>query len=119
MRDAVLVPTPLPLGAVSTPFAADTFAITVLGGTMPVTVDVSTTMGSATLVYQVDRSNGVITVSPVDLTTAAGLATITAGLSAGVPVKVFGVPQAAVAPATSGTLRAYVIVYYTGTMPSM
>jgi len=36
-----------------------------------------------------------------------------------VPVKVFGVPQAAVAPATSGTLRAYVIVYYTGTMPSM
>jgi hypothetical protein len=27
---------------------------------------------------------------------------------------VFGVPQAPVAPATTGTLRAYAIVYYTG-----
>jgi len=119
VRDAVLVPTPLPLGAVSTAFAANTFAISVAGGTQPVTVDVSTTMGSATLVYQIDRSNGVITVSPIDITTPAGLAAIAAGLSAGAPVKVFGVPQAPVAPATTGTLRAYVIVYYTGTMPSM
>jgi len=118
-RDAVLVPTPLPLGAVSTAFAANTFAISVAGGTLPVTVDVSTTMGSATLVYQVDRSNGVITVSPIDITTPAGLAAIAAGLGAGAPVKVFGVPQAPLAPATTGTLRAYVIVYYTGTMPSM
>jgi hypothetical protein len=61
----------------------------------------------------------VITVSPIDITTTAGLAAISAGLSIGAPVKVFGVPQAAVAPATTGTLRAYVIVYYTGTMPSM
>ena len=28
-------------------------------------------------------------------------------------------PQAPVAPATTGTLKAYVIVYFTGTMPSM
>jgi hypothetical protein len=119
VRDAVLIPTPLPLGAVSTAFAASTFAISVPGGTLPVTVDLSTTMGSATLVYQIDRSNGVITVSPIDITTPAGLAAISAGLSAGAPVKVFGVPQAPVAPATTGTLRAYVIVYYTGTMPSM
>ena len=119
VRDAVLVPTPLPLGAVSTAFAANTFAISVAGGTQPVTVDVSTTMGSATLVYQIDRSNGVITVSAIDITTPAGLAAISTGLSTGAPVKVFGVPQAPVAPATTGTLRAYVIVYYTGTMPSM
>ena len=119
VRDAVLVPTPLPLGTVSTAFAVNTFAITVPGGTLPVTVDLSTTMGSATLVYQIDRANGVITVSPIDITTTAGLAAISAGLSIGAPVKVFGVPQAAVAPATTGTLRAYVIVYYTGTMPSM
>ena len=119
VRDAVLVPTPLPLGTVSTPFAANAFALTVANGTQPVTVDVGTTMGSATLVYQIDRSNGVITVSPIDITTPAGLAAITAGLVDGAPVKVFGVPQAPVAPATVGTLEAYVIVYYTGTMPSM
>jgi len=118
-RDAVLVPTPLPLGTVSTAFAGNTFAITVLGGTLPVSVDLSTTMGSATLVYQIDRANGVITVSPIDITTPAGLAATTAGLSGGALVKVFGVPQAPAAPATTGTLRAYVIVYYTGTMPSM
>ncbi|MBV8308715.1 MAG: hypothetical protein JO274_14650, partial [Gammaproteobacteria bacterium] len=44
---------------------------------------------------------------------------ITSGLVDGAPVKVYGVPQAPVAPATTGTPRAYVIVYYTGTMPSM
>jgi hypothetical protein len=119
VRDAVLVPTPLPLGTVSTAFAGNTFAITVPGGSLPVTVDVSTTMGSATLVYQIDRANEVITVSPIDITTASGLAAITAGLSGGAPAKVFGVPEAPLAPATAGTLRAYVIVYYTGTMPSM
>jgi len=119
VRDAVLVPTPLPLGTVSTAFATNTFAIIVPGGAVPVTVDVGTTMGSATLVYQIDRANRVITVSPIDITTPAGLAAITAGLIDGAPVKVFGVPQAPVAPATTGTLRAYVIVYYTGTMPSM
>ena len=119
VRDAVLVPTPLPLGVVSTAYTDSTFAISVPGGTLPVTVNVSTTTGSATLVYQIDRSNGVITVSPIDVTTAAGVTAIGAGLIAGAPVKVFGVPQAPVAPATTGTLRAYVIVYYTGTMPSM
>jgi len=104
---------------VSTAFAGNTFAISVPGGTLPVTVDVSITMGSATLVYQIDRSNGVITVSAIDITTPAGLAAISTGLSTGAPVKVFGVPQAPMAPATTGTLRAYVIVYYTGTMPGM
>ena len=119
VRDAVLVPTPLPLGTVSTAFSTNSFAVTVPGGTLPVTVDVSTTMGSATLVYQIDRANGVVTVSPIDITSSSGFAAITAGLTAGAPVKVFGVPQAPVAPATTGTLKAYVIVYYTGTMPSM
>jgi len=119
VRDAVLVPTPLPLGTVSTAFSTNSFAVTVPGGTLPVTVDVSTAMGSATLVYQIDRANGVVTVSPIDITSSSGFAAITAGLTAGAPVKVFGVPQAPVAPATTGTLKAYVIVYYIGTMPSM
>jgi hypothetical protein len=112
LRDAVLIPTPVPLGVVTTAFAGNSFAMTVLGGTMPATVDVSTTAQSATLVYQVDRSNGVITVSPIDVTTSSGLAAITAGLVAGTPVKVYGVPQA-------GSLKAYVLVYFTGMVPSL
>jgi hypothetical protein len=112
LRNAVLVPTPVPLGAVTTAFAGNSFAMAVLGGTMPATVDVSTAAQSATLVYQVDRSNGIITISPIDVTTSSGLAAITAGLVAGTPVKVFGVPQA-------GSLKAFVLVYFTGMLPSL
>ena len=111
LRNAVLLPTPVPLGAVTTAFAGNSFAMAVLGGTMPATVDVSTTAQSATLVYQVDRSNGVITISPIDVTTSSGVAALTAALVPGTPVKVFGVPQA-------GSLKAYVLVYFTGTLPS-
>jgi hypothetical protein len=120
LRYAVLMPTPVPLGTVSTAYdpSANDFAMTVTNGPVPVTVNVSTTPGSTTLVYQVDRTNGIVTVSPIDITTSAGLQAMEAGLSAGAPVKVYGVPQAAVPPAT-GTLGAYVIFYYTGTMPSM
>ncbi len=110
---AVLVPSPVPLGLVSAAFAGNSFAIMVLGGTLPVTVDVSTTPQSATLVYQIDRTNGVITVSPIDVTTPAGLAAITASLTTGAPVKVFGVPQ------SDGTLKAYALAYFTGVMPSL
>ena len=108
----MLIPTPVPLGAVTTAFAGNSFAMAVLGGTMPATVDVSTTAQSATLVYQVDRSNGVITISPIDVTTSSGVAALTAALVPGTPVKVFGVPQA-------GSLKAYVLVYFTGTLPSL
>ena len=113
LRDAVLLPTPVPLGLVTTAFAGNSFRMTVLGGTMPATVDVSTTAQSATLVYQIDRSNGVLTISPVDVTTSSGLAAITAGLVAGAPVKVYGVPQA------DGTLKAYVLAYFTGILPGL
>jgi hypothetical protein len=85
--------------------------MTVAGGATAATVDVNTTAGSATLVYQVDRTNGILTVSPIDITTAAGLSTFTAGLAVGAPVKVYGVPQA------DATLRAYVLAYYTGQTP--
>ena len=113
LRDAVLLPTPVPLGLVTTAFAGNSFAMMVLGGTMPATVDVSTTAQSATLVYQIDRSNGVLTISPIDVTTSSGLAAITAGLVPGAPVKVYGVPQA------DGMLKAYVLVYFTGMLPSL
>ncbi len=110
LSDAILMPTPVPLGTVSSAFAGNSFAMSVAGGTSAALVEVSTTAGSATLAYQVDRSNGVITVSPIDITTSTGLAAITSGLATGALVKVYAVPQA-------GSLKAYVIVYYTGTAP--
>ncbi len=113
LRDAVLLPTPVPLGAVTTAYAGGTFAMSVAGGTQPVTVDVSTTSQSATLVYQIDRIGGVITVSPIDITSSAGANTVAQNLVAGVPVKVYGIPQ------TDGTLKAYVLAYFTGMLPSM
>jgi hypothetical protein len=110
--EVVISPTPLPLGIVAAGYAATSFTMNVAGGTTAATVDLSTTSGSATLVYQVDRTNGVVTVSPIDVTTSAGVTSITNGLVAGAPVKVYGVPQA------DGTLKAYVILYYTGDMPA-
>jgi len=53
-----------------------------------------------------------VTVSPIDITTSAGLAELTAGLAVGAPVEVYGTPQA------DSTLKAYLIAYFTGTMPS-
>ena len=75
-------------------------------------MDVSSSSGSATLVYQIDRTNGIVTVSPIDITTSAGLTQLTNGLMAGTPVKVYGIPQA------GGTLKAYVLAYFTGDMPT-
>jgi hypothetical protein len=90
----------------------DAFTMTVIGGANAATVDVSASSGSATLVYQVDCTNGIVTVSAIDITTAGGLASLTAGLVAGAPVKVYGVPQA------DGTLKAYVLTYFTGQAPA-
>jgi hypothetical protein len=109
---SILLPARLPLGNVQTGLIGNSFTMTATGGTMPVTVDVSTTTGSATLVYQVDRTDGVVTVSPVDITTSAGLGDLTAALTLGTPIKVYGTPQA------NAALKAYVIAYFTGTMPS-
>ena len=109
---SILIPSRLPLGNVATGLVNGSFTMSVTGGTMPVTVDVSTTSGSATLVYQIDRTNGVVTVSPIDITTSAGLADLTTGLATGAPVKVYGTPQA------DATLKAYVIAYFTGIMPT-
>jgi hypothetical protein len=108
---SIVSPSLLPLGAVATGLVNNAFTMTVAGGSNTATVDISTTSGSATLVYQVDRTNGIVTVNPVDITTSAGLGTLTTGLAAGTPVKVYGVPQA------DGTLRAYVLAYFTGEMP--
>jgi hypothetical protein len=110
---AILEPTPLPLAAVVQGLGNDSFTVSVSGGANPATVTVSTESGGATLVYQLDRSSGVVTISPIDIATASGLTTLTDNLTTGTPVLVSGVPQA------DGTLKAYVLVYYTGMLPSM
>ena len=108
----ILTPSTLPLGFVASGLADNAFTMTVPGGANAATMDVSTTSGSATLVYQMDLTNGVLTVSPIDITTPSGLATLTSNLTAGEPVKVYGIPQA------DGTLKAYVMAYFTGAMPA-
>ena len=113
---SIVAPSALPIGAVATGLTSgNTFTMTVPNGTVPATVDVSTATGAATLVYQVDRTNGIVTVSQVDVTTAAGLATLTNALAnVGTPVKVYGVPL------LDTSLKAYVLTYFTGTtMPAM
>jgi hypothetical protein len=61
----------------------------------------------------VDRtSGGVVTVSAVDITITTGQTTIATNLISGTPVKVFGIPQA------NGTIKAYVVIYFTGSAPS-
>lgn len=107
----VLVPAPVPLGTVAAAYANNAFQLNVAGGAQSVAVAVSTSPGSATLVYQVDRTNGVVTVSPQDITTAAGLAAMTHGLMVGAKVKVDAVPQ------TDGSLRTQVLTYFTGDQP--
>jgi hypothetical protein len=109
---AVLEPTPLPRGTVATALANNSFSVTLNGGTTPGTVDISTTSGSATLVYQVDRSNGIVSMSPIDITTMSGLSTLTGALVSGTQVKVYGTPQ------TDGSYKAYVLMYFSNTEPA-
>jgi hypothetical protein len=108
----ILTPSTLPLALVASGLAGNAFTMTIPGGANAATVDVSATSGSATLVYQVDLTNGVLTVSPIDITTSSGLAALTSNLTAGEPVKVYGIPQ------SDGTLKAYVMAYFTGAMPA-
>lgn len=115
---SILVPAPSPLASVATGWVTNggntggSFTIAATGGTNQIVVDASIVSGSAALVYHVDRTNGIITISPVDLTTQAGLNTVQTNLTTGTLVKVFGVPQ------TGGGIKAYVFFYFTGTMPT-
>ena len=108
-RFTVLVPTRMPKGTVAPASIAITgtgasFAMTVAGGTLPVTVDLT---NAATLVYQIDLSGGVYSLSAVDLTTPAGVATFTTNFGSKYPVVVYGVPQ------LGGKIMAYALYYTT------
>ena len=69
----------------------------------------------ATLSYQIDRTNGIVTVSQIDVTTPAGRTTPTNALAnIGTPVKDFGVPL------PDPSVKTYELTYFTGTtMPAM
>lgn len=108
---SIVGPAALPIGSATSGLSmTNTFTMSVPNGSVPATIDISTAVGSATLVYQVDRTNDIVTVSPIDVTTQTGLATLSNALAnAGTPVKVFGVPQ------LDTSLKAYVLTYFTGT----
>jgi hypothetical protein len=112
LPSVVLMPEPAPLGIVAAGYSNGTFTMTVAGGVNTVVSALNTTSGSGTLVYQIDRTNNIVTISSVDITTAAGQNALTGNLVTGTPAKVFGVPQA------NGTIKAYVVFYYTGTKSS-
>jgi len=99
---SVLLPTTVPLGTAATAYSNGTFTMTEPNGTMAVTVNLDTVPGSATLVYQVDRTNGIVSVSAIDITKTAP------NIPAGTPVKVYGIPQA------NDTIKAYVVIFFTG-----
>ena len=118
VRWTVLMPTNAPLGQIQSAYntTSNSFTFTaplasqVQQGSPaqnPVTVDLNTTSGSATLVYQIDRQGGVVTVTPQDISNPSTLQTVAGNLTANVPVKVYGLPQ------TDGTMKAYVLFYYT------
>jgi hypothetical protein len=106
-----LLPVPVPLATVVTGVNGTSFTIGVPNGTQPVTVDFNNTSGSATLVYQVDRTGNIVTVSPVDITSTTGMTTFTNSLTPTTPVKVYGIAQ------SNGTLMGYVVFYFTGIAP--
>ena len=107
----VLMPTNVPVGLAATGYSNGSFTLLAVGGTNAVPVNLGTTSGSAALVYQIDMTGGVITISPVDITTSNGQTTLSTNLVANTPVKVFGVPQ------PDGSIKAYVVFYYTGALP--
>ncbi len=111
-KSALMEATALPIGTVASPWSAvsASFGLVLPGGADLVPVDLDLAGGSS-LVYQVDRTGGIVTLSPVDLATAGGQASLLASLGTGATVKVYGIPQA------GGHIKATVVFYYTGTLP--
>jgi len=116
----VLTPTKVPLGIVAagysngSPDGTFTMKMTCPDGAQSnaITVTLNTNAGSAPLIYQVDFTNGVFTVSPVDVSTSAGQSILSTNLVANTPVLANGIPQA------DGTIKDYVLLYYTGSAPA-
>lgn len=115
LRSTMLLPVPLGLATVTTGLVSSgftsAFSLTPLGASAPVTVQLVTASGSAPLVYQAHRDHGSLTVTALDITTASGLAQLSAALQPGAYVNVFALPK------SSGMVQAYTLLYYTGIDP--
>jgi hypothetical protein len=120
---SILSPSLLPLGTVVAPLMQSgsnanvySFTMTVAGAASgtTATINVDSTPDSATLVYQVDFTKGILTISPLDITQSANLTTLMQTLTAGALVKAYAVPVAN----ASNTATAYVLVYYSGDLPT-
>ena len=115
LRSTTLLPAPLGLATVTTGLVSSgytsTFSLAPVGSSAPLTVQLVTASGSAPLVYRADRAHGNVTMTPVDITTASGLAQLSAALQPGAYVNVFALPK------SSDTVQAYTLVYYTGINP--
>jgi len=107
---ALLEPTALPAGTVASAWSAGSFGLSLPGGANLAVVDLDVT-GATSKAYQVDRTGAIVTVSPIDLATPAGQASLGTYLAAGATVKVYGIPQA------NGHIQATVVFCYTGTLP--
>ncbi|HMK86092.1 MAG TPA: DUF4382 domain-containing protein [Steroidobacteraceae bacterium] len=121
---SILEPSLLPLGTVVVPLTQTapnsslySFTMTVPGAAMgtTATIDVNTTLDSATLVYQVDFTDGKLKLVPLDVTQTQNLKTLQDTLTAGAIVGVYAVPVAN----ASNTATAYVLAYYSGDLPPM
>ena len=69
-------------------------------------VTVSSVAGSATLVNDVSVVGGIITITPIDISSAAGMTTMTTYVATGATVRVYGIPQA------DGSIKAYSLNYF-------
>jgi Domain of unknown function (DUF4382) len=107
----VLEPTQIQLGTAKTGYVTGSpgsFTMVVPLGPTPVIINMSTITGSGALVYNVARTGPVVTIIPEDITTSAGQNAVASTLLATTPVDVYGIPQ------SDGTIKAYVVLYYTG-----
>ncbi|HEV7137196.1 MAG TPA: DUF5666 domain-containing protein [Steroidobacteraceae bacterium] len=115
LRATTLLPGPLGLATVTTGLVSSgytsTFSLTPVGDSTPITVQLITASGSAPLVYQLDRDHSDVAMTPLDITTASGLAQLSAALTPGAYVNVFAIPK------SSAAVQAYTLLYYTGIHP--
>jgi hypothetical protein len=115
LLSTTLLPVPLGLATVTTGLVTSgdtsTFTLTPVGASAPVAAQLITASGSAPLVYEADREHGNLTMTPLDITSASGLAQLSAALEPGTYVKVFAVPK------SSDLVQAYTLLYYTGINP--
>lgn len=88
-------------GAITASLSGNSFGFTPTGGSAE-TVNLSSTVGSATLVYQVQIQSGIVTVSPVPSTSW------NTAVVSGTNARIFAVP-------TASGLQAYVVILLPGT----